>query len=76
MSQQLMVNQRLVELSTQEQQVLVGGQNQPMGFNNMSDVLGDGFPNTPMFNPLGSNGTGQKQETVNAHANNSGVILY
>jgi hypothetical protein len=73
-----MKSQFFIDLATEEQQLLAGGQATVVTptFNQMPQVLGRGFPNVPSLNPFGGMGQGQGEEVVNSQGNKSGVVLY
>jgi hypothetical protein len=76
MFKQIIKFQQLVDLSTEEQQLFTGGQSNIMELGTMPNVLGNGFPNVPRFNPLESAGTGNTNEKIKAYNNNVGTVLY
>jgi hypothetical protein len=73
MHEKIIDNQILVDLSIAEQDIFQGGQTS-LSLGQMSDVLGQGFPNVQPASPFGARAQGN--EVVKAYSNNSGTILY
>jgi hypothetical protein len=69
-------SQQIVDLSTVEQEVLIGGQFNFMELGKLPNVLGNGFPNLAGVNPLGSMGTVKTDEKIQTHNNNTGIVLF
>ncbi|BAZ27667.1 hypothetical protein NIES4074_00940 [Cylindrospermum sp. NIES-4074] len=92
MSNYIIKSPLLVDLSTEQQQFITGGQSEPTnlgnsvfgdGFPNITgntplgaSVFGAGFPNPNSFNPLGANSGGNVTEKINSNQNNAGIVLY
>lgn len=68
------MSQMIIDLSTDQQQLLTGGQN-PNTLKNLT-VLGDGYPNgsSPFGNLAANNGEGNVKELN--YGNNTGVGFY
>jgi hypothetical protein len=69
-------SQDIVDLSMVEQEIFAGGKSNFPAFNNMPNVLGNGFPNVSGYNPFGSTETGNTNEKIQAYDNNVGIVLF